>query len=371
MILHVNSEYTNNVLYKSLIESISIIGDNQHIIYAPIKRDNEFGINSIAIKNVENIYSQKLKLYHKIHYFNKMNYLANDLINKIDIFNIKLSHAYKLFSDGGIAYILHKKYAIPYLVTIRNSDINIFLKYMIHLKPFVKKILLNAKGIVFISPPYIDEIRRKFPDIFSKIQNKIIVVPNGIDNFWHENTSRQIKKLSYPIRILYAGRFDKNKNIENLIKTAQALGENYILRIVGGGGDNEQKIKKIASNNPNSIELYPKVNKEELLKHYRESHIFVMPSFFETFGLVYIEAMTQGLPVVYSKGQGIDGYFEEGYVGYSVNPKRHETILQATRKITDRYNEISNNCIKSSSDFKWTKIALTYLSMYENIIQRN
>jgi len=368
MILHINSEYTNNALYKSLIENISISTKVPQVIYAPIKKDNEIGINSIAITNSENLYSKKLKSYHRFLYFNKMNYLVNDLVSKTNIFNIKFSHAYKLYSDGGVAYILQKKYAIPYLVTIRNSDINVFLKYMVHLKSFAREILLKANGIVFISPSYIDTIKRNFPDIFSKIQNKIIVIPNGVDNFWHENTSKQNRKLSHPIRILYAGRFDKNKNIENLIKTSQALGNNYILRIVGGGGDNEQKIKKIASKNPNGVELYPKANKEELIKHYQDSHIFVMPSFYETFGLVYIEAMTQGLPVVYSKGQGIDGYFEEGYIGYSVNPKRHETILQATRKITDRYNEISNNCIKSASDFKWSRIASIYISLYKNNI---
>jgi glycosyltransferase involved in cell wall biosynthesis len=58
--------------------------------------------------------------------------------------------------------------------------------------------------------------------------------------------------------------------------------------------------------------------KEKLLNNYRNSDIFIMPSYNETFGLVYIEAMSQGLPIIYTQNEGVDGYFKEGSVGYSV-----------------------------------------------------
>ena len=56
-----------------------------------------------------------------------------------------------------------------------------------------------------------------------------------------------------------------------------------------------------------------------------------MPSFPETFGLVYVEAMSQGLPIIYTKGQGIDGYFEDGKVGYPVNTKDSNDIVKKLR----------------------------------------
>ena len=45
-----------------------------------------------------------------------------------------------------------------------------------------------------------------------------------------------------------------------------------------------------------------------------------MTSLGESFGLTYAEAMSQGVPVIYSKGQGFDGQFKEGVVGYHVDP---------------------------------------------------
>ena len=51
----------------------------------------------------------------------------------------------------------------------------------------------------------------------------------------------------------------------------------------------------------------------------RSCSVFAMPSIFETFGLVYLEALSQNLPVVYTKGQGIDGMFDNT-VGIGVDP---------------------------------------------------
>lgn len=59
-----------------------------------------------------------------------------------------------------------------------------------------------------------------------------------------------------------------------------------------------------------------------------------MPSFTESFGLVYAEAMSQGLPVIYSKGQGFDGQFAEGVVGYHVDAHDPEELCENIIKMT-------------------------------------
>lgn len=51
--------------------------------------------------------------------------------------------------------------------------------------------------------------------------------------------------------------------------------------------------------------------KKQLREAFSISDIFVMPSKPETFGLVYVEALSQGLPILYAKGEGFDGYFDE------------------------------------------------------------
>ncbi|MBZ2174079.1 glycosyltransferase [Schnuerera sp. xch1] len=81
---------------------------------------------------------------------------------------------------------------------------------------------------------------------------------------------------------------------------------------------------------------------KELVNHYRDPDIFVMSSKYGTFGLVYAEAMSQGLPVIYIRGQGFDGQVNEGEVGYSVQYDSAEEIAKRIEDILDNYENISN-----------------------------
>ena len=106
------------------------------------------------------------------------------------------------------------------------------------------------------------------------------------------------------------------------------------------------------------------MSKEQLIKQYRKHDIFVMPSFTESFGLVYAEAISQGLPVVYSKGQGFDGQFEEGVVGYHCDAYDANSVASAIKKIIKKTNEISSRII---SKFRWNEICNKYFSIYKEL----
>ena len=112
----------------------------------------------------------------------------------------------------------------------------------------------------------------------------------------------------------------------------------------------------------------PQQTKYEMKKIYREKDIFVMPSYTETFGLVYAEAMSQGLPVVYTEGQGFDGHFNNGEVGYKIKASDYKQIAKAIIDITEEYSRISQNCIMGVDKFCWDKICETYIQIYNSII---
>lgn len=104
--------------------------------------------------------------------------------------------------------------------------------------------------------------------------------------------------------------------------------------------------------------------REKILEIMDNCDIFVMPSHRETFGLVYIEAMSRGLPVVYTKGQGIDGFFEEGEIGYPVDPAETNAIVTAIENIIMNYSNISKNCIVNSKAFNWSSVSNEYIKLY-------
>ena len=89
----------------------------------------------------------------------------------------------------------------------------------------------------------------------------------------------------------------------------------------------------------------------------------------ETFGLVYIEAMSQGTPIIYSKFTGIDGFFKDGEVGYGIDPKNYNKLNDNIDLIIKNYKNISENCLQNSITFNWHNISKKYIQIYYNVIE--
>ena len=92
-----------------------------------------------------------------------------------------------------------------------------------------------------------------------------------------------------------------------------------------------------------------------------------MPSHTETFGLVYAEAMSQGMPVIYTRGQGFDGHFEDGVIGYSVSDYDADELVEKIISIIENHENISTRCLEKVDRFNWNKIAEEYKEVYGTI----
>lgn len=92
-----------------------------------------------------------------------------------------------------------------------------------------------------------------------------------------------------------------------------------------------------------------------------------MPSRYETFGLVYIEALSQGLPIIYTLGQGVSGYFEDGTVGYGVKPNNIGDIAEKIELIMNNFDSMSLDAPKFAQAFSWDSISKEYICIYKNL----
>src|SRR5690606_7694722 len=134
MILHIINDFSGSTVYMNLVKELDNLG-YQQVVYTPIREENRRNKNKVSFlnKNSKIIYSLILNKYtDRIFYRKKINKILKDLESKIDFSKVKLIHAHTWYSDGGVAYLLSKKYSIPYIITIRNTDINIFQKYLVH-----------------------------------------------------------------------------------------------------------------------------------------------------------------------------------------------------------------------------------------------
>ncbi len=374
-VLHIINGYCGNRVYSYLIAVLDSLGIKQ-LVYIPVRSRNDIGIfETPGLKNTKYSYSFVIQsVFDRLLFNRKIRKISRDIESKDAFSPDSLIHAHTLFSDGGVALNLHRKHKMEYLVAVRNTDVNLYFKYFFFLRGFGERILLNAKKIVFLSPAYRDMVLDRYvkPMNQALIGSKSIVIPNPTDHYWQENIFQREAFAQKQVRLLFVGEIRKNKNILGVIEATRILYERRLdvrLSIVGFGLNDEVSYAKgvrKTSGTLNYVELVEQIKDRAILKrYYREADIFVMPSFTETFGLVYSEALSQGLPLIWSKGQGIDGHYKEGEIGYSVNPKNPENIAEEVIKIMDRYLEISHFCSAQASLFSQERIGTIYKSLYQ------
>jgi len=370
-ILHVNSYYIGNQLYKQLFEELSKNPGIRNYVYIPVRDERLVGKNKTENENIRLSYDHILGQIDRIFYRNKISKQAVRIQEKMPMNNINLIHAHSLFSDGGTAYLLHQKFNLNYVVTIRGTDINYFYKYRFDLRQFIYKVLIGASRIIFVSKAYEQKVAEILPQpIYNQIYKKFCFLPNGIQDHWLEEPIGRTKKTSN--RLLFVGELNKNKNIMFCLKVLRKLNESsnerYHLTIVGEGELENEIVKKAMRWNVfEDITLCGRLDNAALKDIMDNNHIFILPSHKETFGIVYIEAIARGLPVLYTQGQGIDRVYDEGLIGYSVSNHDVYDVIRKIDQVKDKYSEISLRCREKAKSFSWQVISDSLKSIYNEI----
>ncbi|MGI5901088.1 MAG: glycosyltransferase family 4 protein [Desulfitobacteriia bacterium] len=365
-ILHLNSYYNGSSFYKNLYDK-QVEQGLKIDVFVPVPF-------SADLKNFDlgdyTLVSPDFSEWERCIFHLKHAKILKSLERRYQINNFTLSHAHSLFSNGYLALKLKEKYGLPYLVAVRNTDLNVFFKYMLHLRPLGVKILKEAEKIIFLSQPYRDKLLAGYipAPLREEFLAKSLIIPNGIADFWLANREKKGKTPpEKKVKIIFAGRLNKNKNIIRTVKALEILTtKGYEIEFTVVGPVKDKKVYEQIKKQEFIRYLKPQL-REELLKTYRENHIFVMPSLSETFGLVYGEALSQGLPVIYSQGEGFDGQFEDGVVGYAVDPRSPLEIARGIEKILQNYEILSAQALKNCDKFNWQDISGQYLKLYEEV----
>lgn len=367
-ILHINCNYVGTTLHQLMIEALDALG-YQNQVFVPTYDKK----TAVIVPNQNVCFCECFRKWDRLIFDYKQKKILNALKANIEAANFDLIHAYTLFTDGNCARKIFLEYGIPYVVAVRNTDVNSFLRLRPHLHNRGVQIMRDAAAVFFLSEAYREQVFEKYvPKEYRKeIEEKTHIIPNGIDSFWLENQPEADKKIDLQkIKLVYAGRIDRNKNIPATQKAMELLrkqGYDTALAVAGKVQD-EKEFRRIKKDPYTTY--YPAMPKEKLINLYRASDIFVMPSFTESFGLVYAEAMSQGLPVVYSKGQGFDNQFAEGVVGYHVDAGNPEDIADGIRRVIENYYDIQKNVERSAGKFNWTTLIEEYAHIYNTINAR-
>lgn len=187
---------------------------------------------------------------------------------------------------------------------------NKFNSIMFYVKKITEsKVLRNVDRIITLNS-FIERYLRV------KGYSNVSKIPNGIDIESFSNKGDENF-------ILYAGRFDWNKNVSSLVNTfaeVHSLHPDYNLYLVGEGPE-EKRIRTLVMENgiQSYVKIIPWLPRKKLMDLMSRCSIFVLPSFFETFGGVVIEAMASAKPVIARANMGTMDIIVNGENGHLYN----------------------------------------------------
>ncbi|MFB2934104.1 glycosyltransferase family 4 protein [Aerosakkonemataceae cyanobacterium BLCC-F154] len=249
-----------------------------------------------------------------------------------------------------------------------------------------KAVLESADRIVATSPQEREHMR----SLVSQ-KGEIDIIPCGTDISHFGSISREAAREKLGIDretqiILYVGRFDKRKGIETLVRAvgqSETRKNNQLKLIIGGGfrpghsdGKEHDRIAKIVNElGLNDITIFPgRLSREALPIYYTAADLTVVPSHYEPFGLVTIEAMACGTPVIGSDVGGLQFTIKPEVTGLLCPPKDSAAFAVAIDRILSQpkwRNELGINARKRVQEmFSWDGVASQLSNLYLDLIKQ-
>lgn len=367
-VMHLCGDFAKQQIYTQLVAHLAGTGVHQ-VVYAAVRTAGEAAWRPAELTDVPCHFRHILRGRHRIFFRSKVRRVARDLAAQVDVSEIMLTHAHFLYSDGAVALAMKQRFGLPFVVAVRNTDINAFMRYRPDLSRVRDRVLEEAARVIFLGHAYERRLGERLDaDLRSRVQAKTVIIPNGVHHDWLASPPALTRPERSELSLLYVGDFSRNKNVPALLAAAEILRRSRKLRLtlVGGGGDGAQEVERLLASGTYPFATHVgRVNDPTALRAiYRDHDVFVMVSIHETFGVVYAEALSQGLPIVHSSGQGVDGYFPPSTVAEAADPRDPADIAARIEAAAERLPAVRQKCVLEAGRFNWNLIARTYADLY-------
>ncbi len=277
---------------------------------------------------------------------------------------------------GRAAVELKNRLGLPLISTIHATEIgrggSLDGEYRRKVRDIERLLVEQSDGIICCSNYMLDHIQH----VLGAVKTKIRVIPNGVEAS-RFNNGRQPQPIPTGVSedrktILYVGRIVREKGIFTLLDAFEKLrkqGKDVSLVFAGEGPLKEDLAKEVLRRKLNDrVKLAGFVDEKKLVSLYNSSDAFVLPSHYEPFGMVALEAMASRVPVVVSDVGGLSEIVEDGITGVKVpayNPSAlAEGILRVLedRELSEQLKENAYRAVQER--YRWDMIAEKTIEAY-------
>lgn len=241
-------------------------------------------------------------------------------------------HTWYAHFGGILAKLL---YGLPLVITVHSLEpLRPWKREQIgrgfDLSSWVEKTALEmADAVIAVSKSTYDDVRR----LFDVDPARMHVIANGIDTEEYRAVNRPEVLAQHGIDysspyVLFVGRMTRQKGLYYLLKAAAAIDPRLQIVLCAGESDTpelqeelEAMVSDLKSNRPGVVWLPGMLEREDTIALYSHAAVFCCPSIYEPFGIINLEAMACGTPVVGSGVGGIPEVVADGETGLIVDAK--------------------------------------------------
>jgi len=232
--------------------------------------------------------------------------------------------------------------------------------------PIIKRWYHRLDGGIAVSPAAFRYVNNSFPGDYR-------IIPNGIDvDHFTRNSTPWPEYQDGKTNILFVGRLEKRKGLKYLLEAYSRLKwdlPNIRLLVVGPGNPDRDSHRIIGSRGLQDVVFAGRVSSEDLARYYATAHIYCSPATgAESFGIVLLEAMAAGKPVVASDIEGYRGIVTHGQQGLLFKPKDSEdlaralTLLVANPELAQRMGARGHKIVQQ---YRWDVVASQVEDYYD------
>ncbi len=270
---------------------------------------------------------------------------------------------------GFLAYLIERRFGIPFVVSLRGADVPGFSEkydtFYLFAKPLVRFLWRRARAVVPNSVGIRALAHKTSPE------QPMQIIENGVDTATFSPANEA--QVSTPIVFLSTSRLTPRKGIHFLIEAfALALKETEIpleLRLIGEGEQKpllEARVTELGISD--RVVFLGRIAHEKLTEHYRQAHVFVLPSKNEGMSNSALEALACGLPLMVSGTGGMQELVTDGENGCFIDPENTEAFAHALSSLAtspERLRSFGRESRRRAEARGWHQVAAQFKAVLE------